>query len=45
MSEIHKGDLLEHEDTIKLLPLYLSGELDNQTSNKIKKHLENWLLG
>ena len=41
MSEIGKENSISHVETMKLLPLYLAGELDNETSSKIKKHLED----
>lgn len=41
MTDINNDKSINHVDAMKLLPLYLAGELDNEISKKVTKHLEN----
>ncbi|MDD4768006.1 MAG: zf-HC2 domain-containing protein, partial [Desulfotomaculaceae bacterium] len=41
MTETNNDKSINHVEAMKLLPLYLAGELDNKISNRIRQHLEN----
>jgi hypothetical protein len=41
MTDTNSDKSINHVEAMKLLPLYLAGELDNKISNRVRQHLEN----